>query len=213
MLLLLGRLLTFPLTKVSSWVGSSSIPPISVADYDVPDAGTQDETPYFLKVVFEKEDLETTLELRTFHVRGRIFSLRSLSLYAPLPSALITSHGPSQLGPTFLSSSAWLASLLRHTRAGMPIYAGITASIPQVSENGVSPFLDLIMVRCSHRMCGISSIQSLLLLSNRAFIPSLKLLFALSSKPLTCGCLTEVKHWRIFNFSLEWVISKLLSIV
>ncbi|GKB95933.1 hypothetical protein Tco_0982070 [Tanacetum coccineum] len=68
-----------------------------------------------------------------------------------------------------------------------------------ISENRVSPLLDLIMVR--YRTCGISSIQSLLPLSNRAFIPSPKLLFALSTKPLACGCLTEAKHWRIFIFS------------
>ncbi|GJT46619.1 hypothetical protein Tco_0955334 [Tanacetum coccineum] len=57
------------------------------------------------------------------------------------------------------------------------------------------------MVRCAHRTCEISSIQSLLPLSNRAFVPSPKLLFALSTKPLACGCLMEAKHWRIFNFS------------
>ncbi|GKD06230.1 hypothetical protein Tco_1181204 [Tanacetum coccineum] len=35
-------------------------------------------------------------------------------------------------------------------KVGMPISAGITASIPYVSENGVSSLLDLIMVRCAN---------------------------------------------------------------
>ncbi|GJW64425.1 hypothetical protein Tco_0116309 [Tanacetum coccineum] len=70
-----------------------------------------------------------------------------------------------------------------------------------VCENGVSPLFDLIMVRCAHKTCGISSIQSLLLSSSRAFIPSPKLLFALSTKPLACGCLTKAKRWRMHIFS------------
>nr|GEX17005.1 armadillo repeat-containing kinesin-like protein 1 [Tanacetum cinerariifolium] len=86
----------------------------------------------------------------------RSLSLRSLSLYAHLPSASVTSYGPSHLGSSFPSSSAWLASLLR--------------------------------------TCEISSIQSLLPLSNRAFTPFAKLLIALSTKPLACGCLTEAKR-------------------
>ncbi|GKF90491.1 hypothetical protein Tco_0274192 [Tanacetum coccineum] len=79
-------------------------------------------------------------------------------------------------------------------KVGMPISTGITAFVPYVSENGVSPLLDLIIVRCAHKTCEISSSQFLLLSSNRALIPSPKLLFALSTKPLSCGCLTEVKH-------------------
>ncbi|GKC60457.1 hypothetical protein Tco_1088055 [Tanacetum coccineum] len=35
----------------------SSIPPISVADYDIPGAGFQDTAPHSPKIVFEKEDL------------------------------------------------------------------------------------------------------------------------------------------------------------
>nr|GEU43888.1 hypothetical protein [Tanacetum cinerariifolium] len=40
----------------------SSIPTISMADYDTPDAGVQDTAPYSPKIVFEKEDLETAPE-------------------------------------------------------------------------------------------------------------------------------------------------------
>ncbi|GKG30812.1 hypothetical protein Tco_0423300, partial [Tanacetum coccineum] len=41
---------------------ASSIPPISVADYDVLDVGIQNEAPPSPKIVFEKETLETTPE-------------------------------------------------------------------------------------------------------------------------------------------------------
>nr|GEV29120.1 hypothetical protein [Tanacetum cinerariifolium] len=40
----------------------SSIPPVSVADYDMADAGVHDTTPHSPKIMFEKEDLEATLE-------------------------------------------------------------------------------------------------------------------------------------------------------
>ncbi|GJY54860.1 hypothetical protein Tco_0446524 [Tanacetum coccineum] len=40
----------------------SSIPPISMADYDVPNEGIQDEAPHSLKILFEMENLETTPE-------------------------------------------------------------------------------------------------------------------------------------------------------
>ncbi|GKD94071.1 hypothetical protein Tco_1373908 [Tanacetum coccineum] len=40
----------------------SSIPPISVTNYDMADVGVQDTTPHSPKIVFEKEDLETSPE-------------------------------------------------------------------------------------------------------------------------------------------------------
>ncbi|GJS30349.1 hypothetical protein Tco_0490969 [Tanacetum coccineum] len=42
-------------------------------------------------------------------------------------------------------------------KVGMPISTRTTASVPYVSENGVSSLLDLIIVRCAHKTCGISS--------------------------------------------------------
>nr|GEU78650.1 hypothetical protein [Tanacetum cinerariifolium] len=91
-------------------------------------------------------------------VRGSCFPSRSLNLYAPFPSASVTSYGPSHLGPSFLVSSAWLdrcsgtQALSFYTKStsdvlnvGMPISAGMTASIPYVNENGVSSLLDIIM--------------------------------------------------------------------
>ncbi|GKE23953.1 hypothetical protein Tco_1435465, partial [Tanacetum coccineum] len=76
------------------------------------------EVPPHPKIVFEEEELDTTPEhvpapLQTFNVREREFPLRSLSLYAPLSNASMTSYGPSHLGPSLPPSSAWLASLFR----------------------------------------------------------------------------------------------------
>ncbi|GJU52296.1 hypothetical protein Tco_1226010 [Tanacetum coccineum] len=65
---------------------------------------------------------------------------------------------------------------------GMPIFAGMTASVSYVSENGVSPSLNFIMVRCAHRTRESSLIQSLLLSSNLALIPSPRLLKWISPK-------------------------------
>ncbi|GKF74681.1 hypothetical protein Tco_0221013, partial [Tanacetum coccineum] len=93
---------------------------------------------------------------------------------------------------------------------GMPISAGITAFVPYVNKNDVTPLLDLIMVQCAHKTCGSSSIQSLLLSSSRAFIPSPKLLFALSTKPLACGCLTDA---QLFTPIFEWVVLELLFVI
>ncbi|GJU34401.1 hypothetical protein Tco_1182755 [Tanacetum coccineum] len=99
----------------TTFAHTSSVPPISVTDYGMLYTETQPEASYSPKIIFKQETLETLL--RTFQVRGRSFSLRSLSLYAPLPSAFVTSYGPSHLGPSFPPSSAWLASLLRYTRS------------------------------------------------------------------------------------------------
>nr|GEZ64378.1 putative transposase (putative), gypsy type [Tanacetum cinerariifolium] len=149
----------------------SSIPPISMADYEALDAEPQPETSYSSKVVFENKTLETTPEHPTTN----------------------SSYGPSHLGPSF--------RLLLHDwhhfsvfKVYMSISTRITDFVLYVSENGVSSLLDLIMVWCAHMTCGIFSIQSLLPLSNRAFIPSSKLMFALSTKPLACRCLPEAKR-------------------
>nr|GEX16079.1 transposase (putative), gypsy type [Tanacetum cinerariifolium]GEX37462.1 transposase (putative), gypsy type [Tanacetum cinerariifolium] len=111
------------------------IPPISIDDYEIAGVDGQEG------------------------VRESCFSSRSPNLYALFPSAFLTSYGPSHLSPSFLVSSAWLASLLRYTRAssfgtgstfvvrivGMSISIGMTASVSYVNENRVSPLLDFIM--------------------------------------------------------------------
>ncbi|GJY81065.1 hypothetical protein Tco_0493816 [Tanacetum coccineum] len=98
--------------------------------------------------------------------------------------------------PKFISkaSSFFVESTSIVQSVGMPIFAGMTASVSYVSENGVSLLLDLIIVLWDHRTCESSHIQSLLLSSNLAFIPSPELLFALSTKLFVCGCFTEAKH-------------------
>ncbi|GKA15022.1 hypothetical protein Tco_0694769 [Tanacetum coccineum] len=98
-------------TLSTTFVSSGVVPPLSVSDYQVLDAEPHHEDPPF--VTFEEEELDTTLELRTSHVRGKMFPLWSLSLYVPLPNASVTSYGPSHLGPSLPPSSAWLASLFR----------------------------------------------------------------------------------------------------
>ncbi|GKE82730.1 hypothetical protein Tco_1552730, partial [Tanacetum coccineum] len=147
-------------TLSTTFASSIIIHPSSVVINQVIEEDPHSEDP--LLVTFEKEELSTSLELQTFHVRGRVFPLRSLSLYAPLPNASMTLYGPSHLGPSLPPSSAWLASLFRSKlipkaslfliistsavlKVGMTIYTGITASTPYVNENGVSPLLDLIM--------------------------------------------------------------------
>nr|GEW66120.1 hypothetical protein [Tanacetum cinerariifolium] len=59
------------------------------------------------------------------------FPNTSLNLYAPFPNASMTSYGPSHLV----------------LKVGMPMSTGITSYVSYVSENGVSPLLDLIIVR------------------------------------------------------------------
>nr|GEZ07846.1 transposase (putative), gypsy type [Tanacetum cinerariifolium] len=81
------------------------------------------------------------------------------------------------------------------------IAPGITASVPYVREKGVSPWLDLIIVRWAQRMWGSSSTQFLFLSPRRALIHSPRLLFALSTSPLDCGCLTDAKRCVIFSLS------------
>ncbi|GJX49751.1 hypothetical protein Tco_0276596 [Tanacetum coccineum] len=132
---------TGPITTLSTTFASSSVVPhLSVSDYQVLDAEPHDEDPPAM--TFEEEKLDTTPESQTFHVRGKMLPLWSLSLYTPLSNASVTSYDPSHLV----------------LKVGMPISTGITASVPYVSENGVSSLLDLIIVRCAHKTCEISSI-------------------------------------------------------
>ncbi|GJV30505.1 hypothetical protein Tco_1386953 [Tanacetum coccineum] len=166
-----------------TFASASLIAPISIDDYEV--VGTDDQMDINGNAApFPNVD---DAELNIPHC----FPSWSLNLYAPFPSASVTSYGPSHLGPSFPVSFARLASLLLYTRStsavlsvGMPISIRMTASVPYVNENGVSPLLDFIMVWCAHRTCEISSNQFLFFSPNLAFIPSLRLRFALSTRPL-----------------------------
>ncbi|GJW67858.1 hypothetical protein Tco_0122282 [Tanacetum coccineum] len=135
-----------PITTISiTFESFGVVPPLSISDYQVLDPEPHDEDPPV--TTFEEKELDTI---------PKMFSLRSLSLYAPLPNAFVTSYGPSHLGPSLPPSSAWLISLSgrRVLKVGMPISTGITACVPYVSENGVSPLLDLIIVRAIRERSG-----------------------------------------------------------
>nr|GEX66818.1 hypothetical protein [Tanacetum cinerariifolium] len=81
------------------------------------------------------------------------------------------------------ASSFRIWSTFVHLREGIHILIGIMDSLPYVRENGVSPLLALIMVRCAHSTCDTSSIQFLLPSSNLALIPSPNTRFVLSTNP------------------------------
>nr|GEV21520.1 hypothetical protein [Tanacetum cinerariifolium] len=113
----------------TTFVPSSSIPPMPMVGDRTSKQPTGDPS---LKVVFEKEEPETTPEHTTTMVWwdslklniSRLFfcywtcnTYYSLSLYAPMPNASVTLYGPSHLGPSFSPSSAWLASFLWYTRS------------------------------------------------------------------------------------------------
>ncbi|GJW35517.1 hypothetical protein Tco_0058437 [Tanacetum coccineum] len=132
---------------------ASFIAPISVDDYEVIGANDQAVADGNAASFPNVDDAELNIPSDLFTVsRGSCFPSRSLNLYASFPSASVTSYGPSHLGPSFPVSSTRLASLLQYTRStfailsvGMPIFAGMTASVPYVNEDGVSPLLDFIM--------------------------------------------------------------------
>nr|GEX68784.1 transposase (putative), gypsy type [Tanacetum cinerariifolium] len=122
------------------------------------------DTTAALSVTFPSTSIVDPISIDDYEVRGSCFPSRSLNLYAPFPSAFVTSYGPSHLGPSFPVSSVRLASLLRSRliskaslfcigstsdvlSVGMPISARMTAYVLYVDENGVSPLLDFIIVR------------------------------------------------------------------
>ncbi|GJR83065.1 hypothetical protein Tco_0153850 [Tanacetum coccineum] len=127
------------------------------------------------------------LMLRTFQVRGRSFPLRSLSLYAPLPSASVTSYGPSHLGHNFPPSSAWLTSLLQYTRP--PSLKLVLQTLLSFKASSFCTMSTSVV-----RRVGMPILAGITASVLRAFTPSPKLLFALSTKPLAYGCLTEAKR-------------------
>ncbi|GJV04577.1 gypsy type transposase [Tanacetum coccineum] len=163
---------TAPVTTTALFVtfaSVSSIPPILTDDYEVVHADGQEGVGADANPFPNVDDAELNIHW---------FPSRSLNLYAPFPSASVTSYGPFHLGPNFPVSSVWLSLLLWYTRSpalklvlwtlelsrlisraslfcagstsavlsvGMPIYTGMTTSVPYVNENGVSPLLDFII--------------------------------------------------------------------
>nr|GEV31637.1 retrovirus-related Pol polyprotein from transposon TNT 1-94 [Tanacetum cinerariifolium] len=148
---------------------ASSVPSISTDDYEIVGLdGQEGSAPsaaylawegclHFMHIAFLKV-ADVTCS------RQDVPIIAVSELYAPFLNASVTSYGPSHLDPSLPPSSAWLASLFWSKliskassvftmstftvlKVGMPISTGITASVPYVSENGVSSLLDLIIVR------------------------------------------------------------------
>ncbi|GJW91834.1 hypothetical protein Tco_0169387 [Tanacetum coccineum] len=92
---------------------------------------------------------------------------------------------------------------------GRAVDFGMQEGLEADHEHGVAGrslfIVDPFTLRCAHRTCESSPIQSLLLSSNRALITSPILLFALSTKPFACGCFTKAKHWWIHSFSHQYL--------
>ncbi|GKD19765.1 hypothetical protein Tco_1208923 [Tanacetum coccineum] len=178
-----------------TWVGeaSTSVASLSVEDYD------EEDTDEALGSVVAVPKLETYVPRSR---KSKFISVLGVTCIIATVDHVPRLEGCAADFRVVVSFHFSLAfRLLNFRSVGMPISVGMTTSVSYVSENGVSPLLDLINVRCAHRTCESSPIQSLLLSSNRALIPSPKLLFSLSTKPFVCGCFTEAKHWRIHSFS------------
>nr|GFB59572.1 cold-regulated 47 [Tanacetum cinerariifolium] len=93
-------------------------------------------------------------------VRGSCFPSRSLNLYAPFPSASVTSYASCIAASSVLSSKRsrliskaslfCTRSISVVLSVGMPISARMTTYVLYVKENGVSQLLDFIIVWCTH---------------------------------------------------------------
>ncbi|GJS66609.1 hypothetical protein Tco_0681173 [Tanacetum coccineum] len=141
----------------TTFVAVSSVLPITIEDYEIV---VQMIQRMLREMVREMLLLSPQLNLKRRN-RGRIaaYSLLSSKRSRLIPKASLFCT---------ISTSAVLS-------VGMPISTGMTASVQYVSEKGVSPLLDLIIVPCAQRTWEISSIQILLLASSLALIPSPKL--------------------------------------
>nr|GEY78711.1 hypothetical protein [Tanacetum cinerariifolium] len=90
-----------------------TIPPISTDDYEVAHVDGQEGASVDGKTIADENnnpfsDVSNAelniLELQIFHVRGRVYPLRSLSLYALFPNASMTLYSPSYLACSLFSS-------------------------------------------------------------------------------------------------------------
>nr|GFA96085.1 hypothetical protein [Tanacetum cinerariifolium] len=124
-----------------------------------------------------------------------------LSRLLPLANLISLSRSSSKSKFRRSSLSLFTTSIVVVRYMGIPISAGITASVPYVREKGVSPWLDLIIVLWAQRTWGSSSTHFLFPSPKRALMPSHRLLFARFTSPLDCGCLTDAKCCVIFSLS------------
>nr|GEW12223.1 ribonuclease H-like domain-containing protein [Tanacetum cinerariifolium] len=165
---------TLPVTFVST----STISPISTDDYEVAHADGQGvaDVPCSRKgvsIAVSKPVCSFAQCFRDFvwslALRFKLASVFRMACFVvPVDKVSWTKVEVQTDAQDFIILTISTSAVLK---VGMPISAGITASAPYVNENGVSPLLDLIMMRCAHKT------------------------------PLAWGCLTEAKHWRMLNFS------------
>ncbi|GJT27848.1 hypothetical protein Tco_0908123 [Tanacetum coccineum] len=158
-----------------TWMGEASTfaAPLSIEDYDAED------TDEILGCVVAIPELEPCRFI--FHVRGSSFPLRSLSLYAPFPSAYVTLFGPFHLGPSFLVSSTRLASLLRSFRERSSYVDALLVEWPW-GRDWIQPFLRISFDRIPLKMVKRSDFRFIAL----AFFCSAGKVLSVSSLTSTC---------------------------
>ncbi|GJY06746.1 gypsy type transposase [Tanacetum coccineum] len=88
---------------------------ISLDDFEV--TGADDQATTDGNVVDKDADPFPNVDEANIHQDREVAFLPVTNLYAPFPSASVTSYSPSHLGPSFPVSFARLASLLRYTRS------------------------------------------------------------------------------------------------
>ncbi|GJU45710.1 hypothetical protein Tco_1202976, partial [Tanacetum coccineum] len=127
-------------TLSTTFASASSIPLITIEDYEIPNTDGQ----------------EGGQESGQGDVQGDAQGVQPLLPLLNLKRKSWTLlRNMTHLAKLILSCYSLTFLFLK---VGMPISIGITASVSYVSANGVSSLLDLIMVRCAHKTCEISSI-------------------------------------------------------
>nr|GFA23740.1 hypothetical protein [Tanacetum cinerariifolium] len=103
-----------------------------MTDHEVAEVGPSTKVSLPLAIVFEKETLKTTLEAKL----PAIFCMAGIIVPVDkVPRSRLISK----------ASSFCTMSIFAVLKVGIPIFTRMTASVPYVSENGVSSLLELIM--------------------------------------------------------------------
>ncbi|GJR82768.1 hypothetical protein Tco_0153553 [Tanacetum coccineum] len=154
----------------TTFASTSTVSSVSVDDYIIADADNEKivqlnveeenqgkgegSVADMVEVEFEKEDASVHLYGpsfwgTSFHHMFRVAPASLLLLLDTPGFKLVLRELSSKL--TSRASSFLTTSTSAALSVGMPISAGMIASVPYVNEKGASPLLDLIMVRCAHR--------------------------------------------------------------
>nr|GEW80556.1 ribonuclease H-like domain-containing protein [Tanacetum cinerariifolium] len=128
-------------TEDTSFAFSLDVAHALLADYEVLGTRPSGEVPSPSKIVFEKEELETTSEHTMY------FSIFALLLASLIAACSLLSSSRSRL--ISKASSFCAMSLSTVLNVGMPISTGMIAYVTYISKNGVYPLLDLILMRTS----------------------------------------------------------------